>query len=829
MIQRIKLTNWRSHENSELEFTGGTNALLGIMGSGKSSVLQAIVFALYGDLAETREKKIKLDDLIMFKPEKKPFALVELMFGAQGTWWKVKRRVDQEKGTTYAELRKGDQLVESGPAKVTDYITNLLGVSFDLFTKAVYAKQNEIDYFLTLPKGKRMEKIDELLRLDKLEEARQELSSAVNKLRGSVEALENLVKSRDKEALGKSVEELSHEFQELSRQEKEYREKIEKLKGERESNQKDLDNLEQKKKSIELMEKEYFALDKRKRELSQKLKLLEMFSSIQNPEEKLEQLKKQRGEAEQEHRKKSKLEGEKSSLQQRLIELQSQMRELESLGSLDEALADKKKLENEVIGLKLKIDELNSKVMDSDYQKLNGEIVVLEKEYQQVQSKLKSFKSSKAIENAWSELDKSILEVESSFRSLGKIEGIGKPQDTVEKAFRMAQLTDQQLRQKIDDYSASKPAEAQLKELQQRELQLKSEVSKLGGSILSAKKSVQEVKDQISELKSKLDCKTEELMKLQSDLEKIKNRKNLEEEKSNSQGRLDEIAKLLSETKVLDLREIDLKIEQTQKATQYFELEKENAAAVQKFNEIEMKLNKTGFDQDKYNTVKNEKLKIVEELSALTAKLSSMGQLVAEKEKLITRTRDDLRELERSEAELEKSRRIVERAQILGNALKDAQQILRMEFLTTVNNSMTSLWDILYPYEDYPNIKMSVQAEGSKKGDYNLELQDRLGNWISIDLVSGGERSMACLALRIAFAKVLVPSFKLLVLDEPTHNLDSRGVEELSNALRERVSDLVDQVLVITHDERLEKAVTGACYRLSRNKRLDEPSKVISL
>jgi DNA repair exonuclease SbcCD ATPase subunit len=124
---------------------------------------------------------------------------------------------------------------------------------------------------------------------------------------------------------------------------------------------------------------------------------------------------------------------------------------------------------------------------------------------------------------------------------------------------------------------------------------------------------------------------------------------------------------------------------------------------------------------------------------------------------------------------------------------------------------------------------MQIQAEGSKKGDYNLELQDRLGNWITVDLVSGGERSMACLALRIAFAKVLVPNFKLLILDEPTHNLDSRGVEELSNALRDRVSDLVDQVLVITHDERLEKAVTGACYRLNRNKRLDEPSKVTSM
>jgi hypothetical protein len=36
----------------------------------------------------------------------------------------------------------------------------------------------------------------------------------------------------------------------------------------------------------------------------------------------------------------------------------------------------------------------------------------------------------------------------------------------------------------------------------------------------------------------------------------------------------------------------------------------------------------------------------------------------------------------------------------------------------------------------------------------------------------------------------------------------------------------VKQVLLITHEERLEAAVSGYLYRFVRNKELDEPTKV---
>ena len=79
----------------------------------------------------------------------------------------------------------------------------------------------------------------------------------------------------------------------------------------------------------------------------------------------------------------------------------------------------------------------------------------------------------------------------------------------------------------------------------------------------------------------------------------------------------------------------------------------------------------------------------------------------------------------------------------------------------------------------------------------------------------------AALTLRIAFALVLAPQLKWLVLDEPTANLDVKAVEDLATTLSERIGSFVDQVFIITHDEKLENAVTGSAYRLHRDKEKD--------
>ncbi|MEM7825998.1 MAG: AAA family ATPase, partial [Candidatus Aenigmatarchaeota archaeon] len=74
MITKVKLKNWRSHLESEFNFSSGTNVLIGIMGSGKTSVMNAICFALFGTFPEIQTRKLRLEDIIMKKPVEKNVA-----------------------------------------------------------------------------------------------------------------------------------------------------------------------------------------------------------------------------------------------------------------------------------------------------------------------------------------------------------------------------------------------------------------------------------------------------------------------------------------------------------------------------------------------------------------------------------------------------------------------------------------------------------------------------------------------------------------------------------------------------------------------------------
>jgi exonuclease SbcC len=121
-----------------MNFSEGTNCFIGKMGAGKTSILDAICFALFGTFPTLQSKKLKLRDIIMKKPHQKQEASVELTFNINDSEWNVKRTIDANRST--AELRNNGKLVEAPqPTKVTDEIERILKMNYDLFTRAVYS------------------------------------------------------------------------------------------------------------------------------------------------------------------------------------------------------------------------------------------------------------------------------------------------------------------------------------------------------------------------------------------------------------------------------------------------------------------------------------------------------------------------------------------------------------------------------------------------------------------------------------------------------------------------------------------------------------------
>jgi len=365
------------------------------------------------------------------------------------------------------------------------------------------------------------------------------------------------------------------------------------------------------------------------------------------------------------------------------------------------------------------------------------------------------------------------------------------------------------------------------------------------------KKEIEELEKELEDARKKKELNEKEIEKLEGLAEKLK-------ELVKEIAKLDELKKDLEESKKV----FELLNEKTREAEKQFlelkrdmdELEKEIKSMREERQNLEILLVKFADYENKRRRLdelllEKERLeKRIEEIRGKLAgrnleevekklkeliakekevetKILSFDQLIQERKSRIEEYEKKLEEIAKEKTEIEKLEKLIKDLKIFEKALEQTQIELRSEFVDAVNYTMNKLWQTLYPYQDFVGIRLSIE-----EGDYLLQLQERSGRWVNVEgFASGGERSIACLALRVAFALVLAPQLRWLVLDEPTHNLDAKAVEDLAETLRTRINEFVDQVFLITHEEKLEDAVTGSLYRLERDKERDGVTKVIAV
>ncbi len=137
-------------EPTEIDFEGADLfALVGPTGSGKSTVIDAICFALYGSVSRYGNKGSVAPIVTMGAIE----ARVSLTFEAAGRRYIATRVVRRGKGnsasTREARLEAVDGDVLAGSvSEMDEAVERLLGLTFDHFTRAVVLPQNEFARFL---------------------------------------------------------------------------------------------------------------------------------------------------------------------------------------------------------------------------------------------------------------------------------------------------------------------------------------------------------------------------------------------------------------------------------------------------------------------------------------------------------------------------------------------------------------------------------------------------------------------------------------------------------------------------------------------------------
>lgn len=132
-INRIYLENYRIHEKLEVEFDKGINLLLGENGKGKSSILEAIGYALFGsDLRGTQKDAIQYG---------KKSAKIQVEFtGVDGEEYIVTRKLP---GTTSIYRKSNPELELQGKEDRIGELCGIKGDIKDVYDNVIVAKQNE--------------------------------------------------------------------------------------------------------------------------------------------------------------------------------------------------------------------------------------------------------------------------------------------------------------------------------------------------------------------------------------------------------------------------------------------------------------------------------------------------------------------------------------------------------------------------------------------------------------------------------------------------------------------------------------------------------------
>jgi len=752
MLKSLSLENWKVHHSSVINFTKGTNIFVGKIGAGKSSVVDAICYALYGTYPALQTKKLILSETIMFKPVKKDNAKVTLSFEYDSSNYKVEREIFSEKTNT-AKLYLNDKLI-AGPKQtdVNEKISAILDIDYNLFIKIVYSEQNEIDYFLKIQPGKRKEQFDSLFGINNLENIKinsRELSRLISFDKDKQQALLKQIKDQ---LQGFNLEVIETEKKELDIN--------------KQALEKEITDQEQKKKTIE---SEYF----------------------------LEKEKKQRFEI---------FKSEKTILDSKFSETLSQLDEKkvpEFAESLNDLAIKKKQLEEKIkeIEEENKKSEITIKNLENQHAFYNEQLQLLAKEKENLISKIEEIDSEK-LQKEKEELEENLLNLnQSKLEKQTLFKDLTKSIEELKKGFSVCPVCDSQL--------TKEQIEQKLKEKQQLEIETKNAV----GVIENNLKNLQQQKTTLS-LKEK---KAQENITLKQRLEEqLKKEKELLSLKEDLELKLKEIPEK-KETK--DLQE---QLKQISENIDYTKLLEKKKEIVSKLEEINSKIKSLDFSEEKYLSIftdfKNIELK--------STHLHSQKITLDKQEQNLKQTIEKYQKLKSEETTLQSKVETQERntqdVSYFTTAIESSQNQLRKVLVDNINKTLELIWPKVYPYGDYLSARLRAE------NDYVLEVQTRDNTWIRVEgLLSGGERTCAALSIRVAIALSLTKKLGLLILDEPTHNLDNKTISMLSTILDKDLPELVDQIFIVTHDSKLLETTNATKFTIERDKENDGVSRII--
>lgn len=186
MIKSIELGNFISHSETKLDFEDGVTVFVGHNGAGKSSIIDAITFALFGEHTRKSNKSLIRRGTSQ--------AYVKVRFSSQNKEYEATRKIDAKGALSaqFVEIQNGQEILRAAGERkqfgesTTHEIESTLGLDFQKLKVASIVQQGELNSIIKAKPKEFKELLNAIIGIDKLDLASENLKTVQKNFRQSI-------------------------------------------------------------------------------------------------------------------------------------------------------------------------------------------------------------------------------------------------------------------------------------------------------------------------------------------------------------------------------------------------------------------------------------------------------------------------------------------------------------------------------------------------------------------------------------------------------------------------------------------------------------------